>query len=278
MSSLTRRPLQGQAALSRFAPIAVCLTTLLLLPRLLLAQQSQIYLAAGAEHASRTELERLVGRAESLSTAPGLSADERSQLKSTADFVKGRLQLGDFEVGDRIALWVQDQPTLTDTFAVGPGRRLQLPNMDDLNLGGVLRSELTERIRAHIAQYVRDPVVRATPLVRLSILGAVAHPGYYALPANLPVADWIMRAGGPTADGDLEKVQLRHTGEQLVASVEAGSAIATGATIDQLNLRSGDEVVVAERPRIAAISVFQVLTGLAGVAVAFLAMQSSRHH
>ena len=272
-----QRPPRSEAAIRSSTLLAAVLAIVLLAPQPVLAQRAISSLTADAERATRPELERLAAHAESLSTTEGLSVAKRDQLQETSRVARYRLQFGDFGVGDLIALWVQDQPTLTDTFTVRAGKRLQLPNMDDLNLTGVLYSELAARVRTHIAQYVRDPVVRATPLIRLSILGAVAHPGYYALPADLPVADWIMHAGGPTPTADLSKVELRHSGEKAVANVQAGSPIATGATIEQLDLRSGDAIVVGERARIAATNIIQIFTGLAGVAVAFLAMQSTRH-
>jgi len=259
--------------------VVLCLAALSLLsPSAIVAQQwPDVGLSAGADRATRAELQRLVTRAESLAKLPGLSAIEQSQLSSTVQFARGRLQLGDFEVGDRIAVFVQDQPALTDTFAVRAGRQLLLPIVGELALAGVLRAELQERLTAHVGQYIRDPIVRVTPLIRLSVIGAIARPGYYILSADLPLAELVMRAGGPTSDGDLAKVQLRRGGAELMTSMEAGPAIGTGATIDQLNLRSGDVVFVGERRRVGAINLIQVFSGLAGVAVAVFALQNSHH-
>ena len=250
---------------------------LLLVPRFLFAQNSGLSSTADAEHATRRQLEGVVARAESLATNPNLSTAERRRLDSAAHVAKHRLQFGDFGVGDLIVLSVQDQPSLSDTFTVTAGRHLQLPSMGDLDLTGVLRSELTERVTAHIAEYVRYPVVRATPLIRLSIVGAVAHPGYYELAADLPVSDWIMRAGGPTPTADLDKLELRRGGEKARLSAQPGTPIPAGAMVDPLSLRSGDEIVVGERTQIGATTVFQFLTPIAGLLVAFLAMQSTRH-
>lgn len=278
MMGLPRVPSQRDDRFRRRARLAVALTAILLLPDAAVAQRSETFVAPDADLATRNQLERLVTHAESLSATPGLSSSERSQLDSIVQCASHRLRSGDFEGGALVAIWVQDQPALTDTFAIRPGSRLHLPNLDDLDLTGVLRSELSGRIKAHIAQFLRDPVLRVTPLIRLSVLGAVAHPGYYAVSSDLPASELIMRAGGPTPDGDLGKVKLRRGGRELTTAAPIGPAIATGATIDQLTLRTGDEVVIGERPpRVGALSLLQVVTGLVGVAVAFVAMQNSRH-
>src|SRR3954454_13312800 len=262
---------------ARSARILAALVLISVLSRPSGAQQSDLLASASLEGATRADLQRVIARAESLSALPGTSVSERNQLNSSAARAKSRLEIGDFDVGDRIAIYVQDQPTLCDTFAIRTGRHLLLPNMEELDLTGVLRTELQDHLRNRISQYLREPVVRATPLVRLSVLGSVVHPGYYVLAADLPVAELIMRAGGPNPDGDLAKVQLRRAGAVLSSSTEAGPEIAGGGTIDQLSLRSGDEVFVGERRRVGAISMIQVVSGLAGVAGALFAMQNSRH-
>jgi len=248
-----------------------------LLPNASGAQQGRaLVVSANVEGASRAELRQLVTRVESLANTPGLTSSDRAQALFAAGIAKARLESGDFDVGDRIAVLVKDHPTLSDTFVVRAGRRLSLPTLAELELVGVLRSELQACVTAHVAQYIRDPDVRVTPLIRLSVVGAVVHPGYYAMPADLPLAELVMRGGGPTQDGDLAKVQLRRNGVLLLTDTEAHQAISSGATIEQLNLRSGDEVFVGERRRIGAMSAIQVLSALGGLAIAYLTLQG-RH-
>lgn len=48
-----------------------------------------------------------------------------------------------------------------------------------------------------------------TPLtVTVHVAGAVVHPGVYAVPAGGRVTDAILAAGGPSADGDAEQLNL----------------------------------------------------------------------
>ncbi len=81
-----------------------------------------------------------------------------------------------------------------------PGRVLVLPNLSEIPVKGVLRSEIQEHLTAQLRKYLRDPVVHAQTTMQISILGAVARPGFYSASANLKITDAIMTlAGGPAA-------------------------------------------------------------------------------
>src|SRR3954470_15196280 len=135
--------------------IALCLAALaVLLPNASGAQQGRaLVVSANVEGASRAELRQLVTRVESLANTPGLTSSDRAQALFAAGIAKARLESGDFDVGDRIAVLVKDHPTLSDTFVVRAGRRLSLPTLAELELVGVLRSELQACVTAHVAQY-----------------------------------------------------------------------------------------------------------------------------
>src|SRR5688572_12189550 len=115
-----------------------------------------------------------------------------------ASLIRYRLDHGDFREGDRIVVTVPGTGGFSDTLVVRSGKRLQLPQMADLSLDGVLRSELTPQLSTYIAKYLRDPLVRANPLVRVGVLGSVTRPGYYYVAADSPLSDLLMSAGGPT--------------------------------------------------------------------------------
>ena len=202
--------------------------TLLAFPGLVRAQA----LPEGSrEMATRSELEA------SLATAKG---DERVSIQQ-------RLSDGDFQAGDLIALSVIEESTLSDTFTVRAGRTLKLPNLPEIPLKGVLRSELRGFLAAKVAESVRNPQVDAIALIRVAVLGAVNRPGFYNVPAETPASQVVMIAGGPGANTNLKKVEVRR-GEVVVLDRAAMSAaFAAGTSIDQLNVHGGDQIVVGER-------------------------------
>jgi hypothetical protein len=180
------------------------------------------------------------------------TAAEKGHRTSEAWLLRTRLEKGDFQEGDRMWVVVEGANIMTkpETLVVQSGkngRYIQLPRMDDLPLGGVLRSELVDRFRQHLAKYIKEPVVRATPLVRIAVLGAVGRPGYFYTAADIPLSDVIMQAGGPVADADLAKVSIRRGTEVIWQGKDTQAALADGLSIDQLHMRAGDEIDVGAK-------------------------------
>lgn len=232
--------------------IAWCLFGLALLsgpaaPAAAQSPQSGLDWDPGAAEMGRTELRALAERLEAAAVSPGYSAAIRKQAKEEVAFIRERLEEGDFQVGDRVVLSVQGNSVLSDTLSVQPGRVLVLPQIGDVPLTGVLRSELQGYLSEQLAHYVQDATVRTQTLIRLAVLGEVARQGFYAVPAEGLVDDAIMVAGGPAPAADLDRVEIRRGERVLWAGEPLQQAIIAGFTLDQLNLRAGDRIVVPTR-------------------------------
>src|SRR2546427_12228843 len=104
----------------------------------------------------------------------------------------------EFQIGDRILLRVEGDSSLTDTFTVSRGPALVLRVIGELPLAGVRRADIEPYLARQIGRFLKDPVVHARTLIRLSILGAVGRPGFYEVPAEAVLTDALMAAGGPT--------------------------------------------------------------------------------
>ena len=244
---------------------------------LLLAEpaRSQGTPGSAPAYATRSQLESLATVAESEATGSRAKPRDRDRRRVEATHLRERLREGDLRVGDRIVLEVQGERSLSDTFTVRAGRVLLLPNISPISVEGVLRSELPEYLAKELRRYLREPVVRATTLIRIQLTGQVTRPGFYAVPSDVLVSNAIMIGGGPTGNADLQKVTIRR-GESVIADEDATqAAIRDGRTLDQLDLRAGDEIAIGERQRRNFTAVLQVLTAVAGIAVAAVAL--SKH-
>src|SRR2546425_3794232 len=188
-----------------------------------------------------------------LATRPALAAMlQRLQQKGPpgeATLVRARLTEGDFQPGDRILLLVEGEKELSDTFTVGPQRDLLLPNAGTVSLQGVLRSELEDDRAGRIATSVRAPVVRARTLVRVSVQGEVAKPGFYTVPADAVVSEALVAAGGTMKDAKITALRIERGGQAVWEKARLQRALAEGRTLDQMNLRQGDEFVVPRGDR-----------------------------
>jgi len=196
--------------------------------------------AAHSQFETRADLERAA------------AAAENGHRSGEAWLLRTRLEKGDFQEGDRILVQVEGANIMTkpETLIVQTGKNgkyLELPRMADLSLDGVLRAELVDRIKQHLAQYIKEPVVRATPLVRVAVIGAVGHPGFFYTAADIPLTDVIMQAGGPAGEADLGRVAIRRGSEVIWDAKDTRSALADGMSIDQLHMRAGDEIDVGAK-------------------------------
>lgn len=197
---------------------------------------------------TRAELEVLLARSDGAARDPALAAEDRARAADEAALVRARLRDGDLQPGDQVALVVEGEPALTATFTVSPRRELVLPGMDPLTLAGVLRTELEDRARAHVARYIRQPVVHARAMMRVAVLGQVRMPGFYAVPAESMVSDAIMAAGGPLPTGKLSGARITRGGARIWAGRSLQDAVQQGLTMDQMSLRSGDEIFIPQDP------------------------------
>src|SRR5919201_5714576 len=120
-----------------------------------------------------------------------------------------------FQVGDRILLHVEGDSALSDTFTVVAGPALRLPNIGDISLAGIPRANLETHLTTELGRYIKDPVVQARALIRVSVAGEVGKPGYYAVPIDLVLADALMLAGGATKDARVDQLKIMRGSSEL---------------------------------------------------------------
>lgn len=198
---------------------------------------------------TRAELIALRALLDSAAQSTAYGPALRTQARYQAGEAQARLTDGDFQVGDRVILSVEGQQALADTFDIGAGRILALPVVGSVSLKGVLRTELESHLKTHIAKIIVDPVVLARPLIRIAVIGEVREPGYYAISIDAPLTDAVMEARGPTAAAALGNIRIERGTSTLYSGSTLQQAIADGKTLDDMNLRAGDRLVVPPQPR-----------------------------
>lgn len=193
---------------------------------------------------SRAQIEASLAEAQKILASPGYSGRIKDAKRKEIALLKSRLEDGDLQPGDQVALTVAGEADLTKAFIVGPNRTLTMPGVDDLNLKGVLRSELKDVITAHLRKYVKDPVVQVQTTIRVSFLGGIGKPGFYQVGSDMMLGDAIMLAGGPGGGVDPSHTVVQRNGAEIMSRESVRQALVDGKTIDQLNLRAGDEFLV----------------------------------
>ncbi len=193
--------------------------------------------------ATREQIQTALAEAEQIVSSSGYSGRIKNAKRREIALLKSRIEDGDLQPGDQVILSVLGEPTLTATFVVAPGRLLALPGVGDISLKGVLRSEVPAYLTTELKKYVKDPTVHAQTTMRLSFLGGVGRPGFYQVPAEQLIGDAIMAAGGP-AGVDPSDTKIERNGQDVLTKESFRQAVIEGRTLDQLNLRAGDEVIV----------------------------------
>lgn len=186
-----------------------------------------------------------------------LKAAEQHNRTGEAFLLRNRLEHGDFQDGDRIVVQLLGSVPYNDTITVRAGKMLPLPRMDDLPLEGVLRSELNDALSHHLARYLRDSTARATPMLRVAVLGQVGRPGYYYTPADVLLSDVLMQAGGPAGDANLNGMTIRRGGETIWNAEDTRTAVTDGLSLDRLHLRAGDEIYVPQNSHFSWATILQ---------------------
>lgn len=198
-------------------------------------------------HATRDQLQSLLASFEQGSSQQGYSDAVRRIARSEADLIRERLEEGDFQVGDQIELAVTGIQPLTNTFTVSEGRVLLLPEIGAVPLRGLLRSELRPGLTEHLAKFIRDPEVVARAKIRISVWGAVGAPGYHVVPSDMLLTDVLATAGQPVQGAQQDEIRIKRRGEIIWDGDALAEAIVQGRTLDQMNLRAGDEIEVPGR-------------------------------
>jgi protein involved in polysaccharide export with SLBB domain len=199
---------------------------------------------AGRLQLTRAELQYLLEKFEQAGKSASYSNEFRLRAHDEAKLVRERLENGDFQVGDQIAVNVEGEQGMPLALVVGPGRILNIANFGQLSLVGVLRSELQEKVQAHMAKYVRDPVVQTRSLIRLAVVGQVARPGFYVLPSEALISEAIMAAGGPAPNSQMDKAHIERGAQRIWDGNVLHQALSDGRTLDQMSLRSGDQLML----------------------------------
>ncbi len=194
---------------------------------------------------TRDTLQAILQRIDSATGSDSTKGDQKQ--RALGQQIRARMSRGDFLPGDRIKLLVDSEPQLSDTFPIGPSQEVVLPIVGVVSLHGVLRSELQTAMTRELGRFLRDPIVRATPLIRLSIAGEVARPGYYMMAPTAVLSDVVTAAGGTTQNAEVEKMYVQRGDDRLFEGQSLQGLISEGRTLDDASIRPGDKFVVPTR-------------------------------
>jgi protein involved in polysaccharide export with SLBB domain len=178
------------------------------------------------------------------------SAGQRRNTQMDIAALEERLSVGDFKLGDRFVITVVWDETFSDTATVREGYLVSIRGLPDATVQGVLRAELVDHLTAHVSRYLKNVQVRVNVFHRISVLGEVRSIGFFLVAPDRPISELIMAAGGPTQLSKLDQLEVRRNGRVVLTAKQSRQALREGRTIEELDIRSGDEVTIPRKRRI----------------------------
>ncbi len=116
---------------------------------------------------------------------------------------------------------------------------------------------LAEELREKFGAYVQDPIVIVEPLIRVTLLGAFRRPGTFLIQPDASLWTLVDLAEGPSDDSDLKKMFIERSGRLIKKSLLSGFERAY--TLQELGVRSGDQILLPERKRFKMKDAFEIL-------------------
>ena len=197
--------------------------------------------------ATRQELTTLLDRLVQRASDASVTAADRTRATHDAEEIRRRLANGDFRLGDRVVLTVIADSVRRQEMMVREGPALDFGALQQLELKGILRSELEAAVLRHLSRFYRTPEVRVQFLTRLSITGAVTKPGTYSIPPDVLIADVLSGDGAPTAMAKVPEIAVYRDGREFINKKRFREAMSDGHTVERLGLEPGDEIRVPLR-------------------------------
>lgn len=198
---------------------------------------------------------------------------EKAGRTADASPIRDRLKVGDFYPGDRLVvdLFGGEEP-FRDTVSVRTGQEIQVGTYPAFSLKGVLRSEADSALIAQAKRFIQRPVVRTQPLVRLLVTGAVQRPGFVTVRGDAAVSDVVSSAGGLTSLSRLHKSRVKRGAGTLVDKDSLGLIFRSGMTLDQADIRAGDELAIDEKKQSNFTSVLWAASAALGVVISIISL------
>lgn len=146
--------------------------------------------------------------------------------------------------GDVLQISVWPNTELGGEFSIDEHGYVHLPVLEAVRVAGIPIETVRQELRRGYAQAMRNPVVNVTPLFSVIVTGAVQRPGVYSVTPTHSLFELIGMAGGFHQTADAEKVRVLRNGQ--VIRFDAVRALEYGEGMDEIQLRSGDQIVVPQ--------------------------------
>ncbi|MFW5905166.1 MAG: polysaccharide biosynthesis/export family protein [bacterium] len=146
----------------------------------------------------------------------------------------------ELRAGDMVRLQVQDEPELSGETPVNEDGWALFPLVGRVEVAGRPFGEVRRELQSLYGRELVEPVVVATPVIQVAVLGEVRAPGVVPVDPTRTLGDVLASVGGLTPTADEGEISLVREGEVVSGRLEPGAGLL------EARLRSGDRIVVGE--------------------------------
>jgi polysaccharide biosynthesis/export protein len=172
------------------------------------------------------------------------------------------------KIGDAVRVTVWRNPDLSGQIDLAEDGTLIHPLYRSVRAAGLTIPELEGEIRTVLLRYENAPQFVVEPLLRVVVGGEVRAPSMVMLPPSATVLEAVARAGGFTRQDRANRVRLLRDGQ-----TEYVDLTRPYVELEEMRIRSGDQIIVDRRRRLWRDDVQPVLTtagSMASLAIVFL--------
>jgi protein involved in polysaccharide export with SLBB domain len=219
---------------------------------------------AKAEQENEEELKVIEAQAKDLETAKAESGSNAQYFDSL------KYTLGPEDV---IEIIVLRHPEFSGIYPINQEGKIQYKFVGDVEVNGLTKKELEEKIKKIISMYVIDPEVNITITEYKSktiyVLGEVGTPGkYYIKSDTIPVREAVVNAGLPTSSAAMRRCRIitpDKDGKVKTRTVDLYTILYLGDLKNNFDMHPGDVLYVPATMMAKVIRVINPITTAVGV-------------
>ncbi len=147
--------------------------------------------------------------------------------------------------GDVLQIIVWGQEAYSGQFKIDERGRFQYPVLGEIDISDKSLRQLRDELGVGLSEIFNRPFVTINPQFNIAVLGEVMQPGLFTVDPTLTVLDIVAMAGGPSRNGNINKIRLMRAGQTMALSFEADRVGAR--TLQDVGLQSGDQIMVPRR-------------------------------
>ena len=170
-------------------------------------------------------------------------------------------QVEPIQPGDKLQISVWQDPKLDRTVVVGPDGNISFPLAGHIKTTGMTPQKLEDALKQRLQKNYSEPLnitvslaeVNANAIAlttpRVYVMGEVQKPGPYTLRSDTTIAQALAQAGGLGLYAAQQRIQLHRqvNGVDSIFIFDFSAYKAGTDSTDNINVRSGDVIVVPER-------------------------------